>query len=133
MKTLIEAVNEVIQATAELLNELFEAIERNLRKIVKAIELILPFALYIYGKGHFEFDPILLLPLLIWYLAAMFDIIDHRKGRSKYSDIPVPINRFTFDEGDGEISIKKERLEELLLYMGDLEDWLEKKKLINKS
>lgn len=39
--------------------------------------------------------------------------------------IPVPQKRFTEDRGDGEVTIEYARLQELILYMDELEDWFE--------
>lgn len=44
--------------------------------------------------------------------------------RERYT-IPVPGKRFTEDRGDGEVTIEYARLQELILYMDELEDWLE--------
>ena len=38
---------------------------------------------------------------------------------------PVPAKRFTTESGDGEVSIEKNRLQEMILYVSEVEDWLE--------
>lgn len=48
----------------------------------------------------------------------------------KYSEVedtgfPVPHKRFTSESGDGEVSIEKNRLQEMILYVSEVEDWLE--------
>lgn len=48
----------------------------------------------------------------------------------KYSEVedtgfPVPVKRFTSESGDGEVSIEKNRLQEMILYVSEVEDWLE--------
>ena len=48
----------------------------------------------------------------------------------KYSKVedtgfPVPSKRFTSESRDGEVSIEKNRLQEMILYVCDVEDWLE--------
>lgn len=48
----------------------------------------------------------------------------------KYSKVedtgfPVPSKRFTSESGDGEVSIEKNRLQEMILYVSEVEDWLE--------
>lgn len=48
----------------------------------------------------------------------------------KYSEVedisfPVPPKRFTSESGDGEVSIEKNRLQEMILYVSEVEDWLE--------
>lgn len=46
------------------------------------------------------------------------------------NDIPVPNERFTEISEDGEVSVNYERLQEMLIYMADLEDYLEMKGLL---
>lgn len=48
----------------------------------------------------------------------------------KYSEVedtgfPVPVKRFTSERRDGEVSIENGRLQEMILYVCDVEDWLE--------
>lgn len=48
----------------------------------------------------------------------------------KYSEVedtgfPVPAKRFTSESRDGEVSIEKSRLQEMILYVSEVEDWLE--------
>lgn len=48
----------------------------------------------------------------------------------KYSEVedtgfPVPTKRFTSESRDGEVSIEKNRLQEMILYVSEVEDWLE--------
>ena len=48
----------------------------------------------------------------------------------KYSEVedtgfPIPMKRFTSESGDGEVSIEKNRLQEMILYVSEVEDWLE--------
>ena len=48
----------------------------------------------------------------------------------KYSEVedtgfPVPVKRFTSESKDGEVSIEKSRLQEMILYVSEVEDWLE--------
>lgn len=39
--------------------------------------------------------------------------------------MPIPAKRFTIDAGGGEIQVETDRLQELILYTADLEDWLD--------
>lgn len=48
----------------------------------------------------------------------------------KYSEVehtgfPVPTKRFTTEYRDGEVSIENSRLQEMIIYVCDVEDWLE--------
>lgn len=48
----------------------------------------------------------------------------------KYSEVedngfPVPTKRFTTESRDGEVTIENSRLQEMIIYVCDVEDWLE--------
>ena len=48
----------------------------------------------------------------------------------KYSEVedngfPVPTKRFTTESRDGEVTVENSRLQEMIIYVCDVEDWLE--------
>lgn len=48
----------------------------------------------------------------------------------KYSEVedtsfPIPSKRFTSESRDGEVTIENSRLQEMIIYVCDVEDWLE--------
>ena len=48
----------------------------------------------------------------------------------KYSEVedrgfPVPPKRFTSESRDGEVTVENSRLQEMIIYVCDVEDWLE--------
>ena len=48
----------------------------------------------------------------------------------EYSEVedtgfPVPPKRFTSESRDGEVSVEKSKLQEMILYVSEVEDWLE--------
>ena len=44
--------------------------------------------------------------------------------------IPVPRERFTSEDEDGEVTIENNRLQELILYINDIENWLSRKGML---
>lgn len=42
-------------------------------------------------------------------------------------DVPTPAERFTDVDEDGMVSVRNERIQELLLYVSEVEDYLERK------
>lgn len=41
------------------------------------------------------------------------------------NDFPVPPKRFTSESRDGEVTVENSRLQEMIIYVCDVEDWLE--------
>ena len=109
-------------------------IENNLNNFARLLNLVLPYLMYLIGqyvyedRGKFAVGSEIFIPLIfciiIYYIRSYANKI--RKGTT----IPVPNERFTEVDDDGEVSIENNRIQELILYLADLEDWLERKGLL---
>lgn len=106
----------------------------NLRNFATIINILLPYLCLYLGqtvyqeRGYFAvggeiFVPVLTM-LVIWYIRLFANKV------GKGVTLPRPAKRFTEVSSDGEINIPQERLEELIIYMADLEDWMERKRLL---
>jgi hypothetical protein len=75
-------------------------------------------------RGYVAFGGEYLFPVAAyaaaWFLARLAD----KEGRGE--DVPTPRKRFTETDQYGGVNVEYARLQELILYMGDLEDWLER-------
>lgn len=127
-------VRFTIEILIEALNGFSYIVKSNLRNLAWLLNLLTPFIMYFIGqyvvlnRGYFDvggeiFIPILIL-FVIYFLRSMAN--KYRKGTT----IPVPEERFTEVDDDGEVSVRNDRLQELILYLADLEDWLERKGLL---
>lgn len=123
----------------EVLIDMFAAVgywfHDNIRNFIMLFIIICPYASMLCGeyaymeRGEFGIGGEWLIPLVFFFIISFLRGIANktRKGIT----IPVPHKRFTsIDEDYGEVSIPVERSEELILYMADLEDWLERKGLM---
>lgn len=106
----------------------------NLRNFATILNILLPYLCLYLGqtvyqeRGYFAvggeiFIPVLTM-LVIWYIRSFANKV------GKGTTLPRPVKRFTEVSSDGEINIPQERLEELIIYMADLEDWMERKRLL---
>ena len=77
----------------------------------------------IFGFGNEIFIPIVF-ALVIYILK----LIANKTGKG--INLPVPAKRFTQVDDDGEVSIENDRIQELILYLADFEDWLERKGML---
>ena len=118
----------------ETLNNIRYFITSNLRNFVWLVNFLLPYAMYLIGqyvcldRGKLAFGGELFIPLLICIISYFIKSYANKIGKG--TDIPVPSKRFTSEDEWGEVSINQDRVQELILYMGDLEDWLERKGLL---
>ncbi len=109
-------------------------VENNLRNFANVLATILPYIMYLVGqavceeRGKFSVGSEVLIPivfcLIIYYLRSFANKV------GKGITVPVPDERFTEVDEDGEVNVRNSRLQEMILYLADLEDWLERKGLL---
>lgn len=130
-------MRKFLKITISILLDIVQAlgffIENNLRNFAKILNFILPYLMYIIGqyvyseRQKINFGGELFIPIL--FCLVIFYIKSYANKIGKGSTIPIPNKRFT-EIDDDEVFIKNDRLQELLLYMADLEDWFERNGMI---
>jgi hypothetical protein len=124
----------IFEITRDAFHNFTYFIKSNLIVFANILNLLVPYAMYFigqhvaFGKNNFVISCEILIPLglaiLIYYLRSAANKIG--KGMT----IPIPDKRFTQVDEDGEVSVENKRLQELLLYVADVEDWLERKGML---
>ena len=107
----------------------------NLRNFAWILNFILPYAMYVIGqsvceeRGRIAFGGELFIPVVFCMITYVLRSYANKLGKG--TTIPVPDKRFTeVDEESGEVNVRNDRVQELILYLADLEDWLERKGLL---
>lgn len=79
---------------------------------------------YVYAnRGYWAVGGEVLLPFIIVVAGLVLKSYARVSG-TDHSDIPVPYDRFTeVDYDSGQVDVETKRLQEMILYMADLEDW----------
>lgn len=109
-------------------------VTNNLRNFARILSFILPYVMYVIGqnvcaeRGKIVFGGEIFVPIL--FCVITYYIRSYANKIGKGTTIPVPEKRFTEVDDDGEVSIRNSRVQELILYMADLEDWFERKGLL---
>lgn len=110
-------------------------IKSNLRYFSQALDLIVSYIMLYLGmwsfdsRGIYTFGGEIFIPIVVLAISSFLKSFANKIGKG--STVPIPAKRFTtYDEESGEVSIEKKRLQEMLLYMADLEDWLSKKGML---
>lgn len=109
-------------------------IASNLRNFAWILNFILPYLMYIIGqnvyaaRGYFGVGGELFIPIIFCVIAYVLRSYANKIGKG--TTIPVPKKRFTEVDDYGEVSITNDRIQELILYLADLEDWFERKGLL---
>ena len=131
MKKFLRIILEII---AEAIKSISLFIVNNLRNFANMLVLIAPYLMLFVGqavykeRGYISAGGELFIPILI--LIVVYIIRSFANKIGKGVTIPIPSKRFTEVDEDGEVSIRHDRLQELILYIADLEDWLERKGLL---
>lgn len=123
---------------AEIIIDTFDNIkyfiDSNLMMFANILNLILPYIMYIigqyvaYDRGYIGIGGEILIPLAFVVITYFMKSAANKMGKG--ITIPVPGKRFTEADEYGEVTIEYHRVQELILYMADLEDWLERKGML---
>ena len=131
MKKFLRIILEII---AEAIKGISLFIANNLRNFANMLVLIAPYLMFFVGqavykeRGYISVGGELFIPIL--FLIVVYIIRSFANKIGKGITIPVPSKRFTEVDDDGEVNIRQDRIQELILYVADLEDWLERKGLL---
>ena len=129
-----EILKLIVEITYESIINIGYFFESNLRNSVEIVEAMLPFITYFLGqtvavdRGYIAVGGEILIPIVLLIICFYAKCITNKLGKGM--TIPLPEKRFTNVDDDGEVSIENRRIQELILYLADLEDWLERKGLL---
>lgn len=132
----MKLLNIIEEITIEAFYGFTYFIKSNLIVFANIINWIIPYVMYFAGQ-HIAAGEIkvvigpnceVLIPLIVMVFVYYLKGTANKLGKG--TKIPVPESRFTTVDGDGEASVEKNRIHELILYMADLEDWMERKGML---
>lgn len=109
-------------------------LKNNINNIMLIVYLVIPYLMYYIGqyvresRGKMAIGGEIFIPIII-YLIIYYIRAYYRKVKKSF-DIPAPNKRFTEKLDDGQVNVEVERVQELILYLSDLEDYLEKRGLL---
>lgn len=109
-------------------------IENQLLNFSRLLYFMLPYLMLFIGEYVYRFregyaiGSEVFIPIFIMITAYFIRTYANKIGKG--TEVPTPEKRFTEISDDGEVSVDRERLNELLLYVADVEDYLERKGLL---
>lgn len=125
---------KTLKAIAELAKDVLYEVSNffyvNARYIMRMLSLIvILFSFFCGFSAANSDDDVVLIDLAVALVFAA--LISFVKGVAnkygKIDDTPVPAKRFTEVDDDGMVSVENDRLQELLLYVSEVEDYLKRK------
>ena len=97
-----------------------------------AIIVLAPFLMLYVGehayadRGYWAIGGEVVLPVVLLIVGFALKAYASVSGNDHY-DLPVPRRRFTHvDYNSGQVDVENKRLQEMILYIADLEDWFER-------
>lgn len=129
VKKFLEIVGAI---TMDAWYEVVYFIQVNMRYMATIMEIALPYYMYMLGqnlameRGSIEVGGEIFIPILCMVVVHCVKEFANKSGKG--NTIPIPTKRFTEVDNDGEVSIENNRIQELLLYVADLEDYMERKR-----
>lgn len=126
--------NVAVAVIIDMLMSLGMAFTGSLRIIISLTNLIFPYICLLIGeycyktRGYYAIGGEMFLPLIVFFVMAYIKNFANRIGKG--IDVPRPQRRFTKVHENGEVTVENRRAEEMILYLSDLEDWLEYKHLL---
>lgn len=127
-------IKTIISIFADIFRGILYFVENNLRNFARIINFLLPYVMYLSGqvvcetRGFLVVGLELLIPIVISFI--VFFIRAYADKIGKGTEIPVPENRFTQVSDYGEVTVDNERLYEMILYMADIENYLQRRGLL---
>lgn len=128
-------MNIFISFIKDALRELNYVFDVSSKFISNLILFIMPYLMFYFGiklSGYSfikickEFWIFLLIPIVLYMIASFIKYYSNIIGKGDIC--PIPNKRFTeIDEESGMVSVENSRIQEMLLYVADIEDYLERK------
>lgn len=121
----MKVVKSVIK---DMVLDVKDFILNNLYTMSKVLTFLIPYLAIILCRVT-ELNIWVIIGLILFIQMVLIISRNSANKIGKGIDVPVPYKRFTQVDEDGEVSVDTERLQEMILYMGDLEDYFERKGL----
>lgn len=128
MKNIFKAIKEIL---LEIYYGVKFIVESNLYNLGVLIEISMPYIMWYVGikefqrRGYFAIGGELFIPLFLLLLSSILKKIANRKGKGYR--LPIARKRFTIEGEDGEVSVAETDIQEIILYLNDVENYIEKR------
>lgn len=123
-----EIVSVVYDVIKESFTSLKYSIKKNIGKIGGFLNVIIPYICVLCERNGIFYNWILVLiiPLMLLYVSYLMKQVNMAINNRTIDNVPVPSKRFTVEDTDGAVTVEETRVEELLLYVNELENELER-------
>ena len=130
-KKFLEIIGAVI---VEMFSTLLYVLSTSIYPISKLLVILTPYIMVFItiesykDRGEFKIGIEYIIPIILLLISYFLKSIANKIGKGETP--PIPKERFTSEDGEGEVSCEYSRLQEMLLFVKDYEKWLERKGLL---
>lgn len=117
----------LIEITKNLIAKVVLKVKKCLVGISDFAVFILPFVEWYMVVNNYDWVTLFFTPIVVVLLTYYMREYANRIGYG--NSCPVPAKRFT-EEKHGEVFIDRSRMQELIIYVNQVEDWLEKNDIV---
>ena len=118
----------ILKSFLEFLLDIVYWFKNNIRVFIGLIQLGVPYLMYWLCYKYAFNVFVLIIPIASFLIQVVMNRVNDKIGKGR--EIPIPESKFTQEDEDGEVSIDTHRLQEMILYVADVESYLERKHLI---
>lgn len=119
-------MKEVIEPAKEFVRSLAYYLKNNMFVIICMVQAAMPGSAFIIGC-NIKKDSVHYVLIILAIQAILFYVKRIMINLGSGDEVPVPRERFTQTSNDGEVTVRVDRTQELILYVCDLENYLERK------
>lgn len=123
-----ENIVVVCDVMKESVNSVKYFIKYNIGGIGGVLELIIPYICVLCDRNGMlsNWFLFIVVPLVLLYSVYVMKKVNMVFHNRTVDNIPLPYKRFTFEDNEGTVMVDEKRLQELLLYVNELENELER-------
>lgn len=110
-----------------LYNEIKYFVKSNVYVVSALFGVSLPIVCFAVARMSLPIPIALQMFLIVCVQFILYCVKWYASSIGKGQSVPVPAKRFTQVSEDGEVSIEANRVQEMLLYVADVEDYLERR------
>lgn len=110
-----------------LYNEIKYFVKSNMYVVSVLFGISLPLACFVVAKLSLQVPVALQMFLIVCVQFILYCAKWYASSIGKGQSVPIPAKRFTQVSEDGEVSIETSRVQEMMLYVADVEDYLERR------
>lgn len=113
-----------------LYNEIKYFVKSNMYVVSSILGISLPLVCFVVAKLSLQIPIVLQLFLIVCIQFILYCAKWYASSIGKGQSVPVPAKRFTQVSEDGEVSVETSRVQEMMLYVADVEDYLDRKGML---